>query len=99
MDQKKLFVGNLPFKISTSELQGMFETYGEIEDIVIITDRESGRSKGFGFITFANQKDAEKALAMDGKEVQGRPVRVNIAKEKEKESGRGGRTGSGDRKY
>ena len=75
------------------ELQDIFEEFGEVEDLVVITDRETGRSKGFGFITFANQADAEKALCMDGKDVGGRPIRVNIAKEKESRSsgGRGDR--------
>jgi heterogeneous nuclear ribonucleoprotein A1/A3 len=90
MDQRKLFVGNLPFKISTNELQDIFEAYGEVEDLVIITDRESGRSKGFGFITFGNEESAKKALEMDGKEVQNRQIRVNIAKEKEDGGRRGG---------
>ncbi len=92
MDQRKLFVGNLPFKISSSELQDVFEEFGEVEDLVIISDRETGRSKGFGFVTFASQENAKKALALDGKEVQGRQIRVNVAKEKE-DSGRGGRGG------
>ncbi len=97
MDQRKLFVGNLPFKISSEELQDLFEEFGEVEDLVIITDRETGRSKGFGFVTFGNEESAKKALALDGKEVQGRQIRVNIAKEKEKDEGRGGRGGDSRR--
>lgn len=99
MDQRKLFVGNLPFKISSNELQDVFEEFGEVEDLVIITDRETGRSKGFGFVTFGNEESAKKALALDGKEIQGRQIRVNIAKEKEKDEGRssGGRGGDNRR--
>ncbi|MBP9722551.1 MAG: RNA-binding protein [Gammaproteobacteria bacterium] len=91
MDQRKLFVGNLPFKISSNDLQDIFEEYGEVEDLVIISDRETGRSKGFGFVTFTSQENAKKALALDGKEIQGRQIRVNIAKEKEEGSRSGGR--------
>jgi cold-inducible RNA-binding protein len=96
MNPKKLFVGNLPFKLKTQELQQMFEEFGSVQDAVIITDRESGRSKGFGFVTFEDDGSAKDALSLDGKELEGRPIRVNVAKEREN-SDRGGRGDRGGR--
>ena len=90
MNQKKLFVGNLSFKIKSLNLKELFEEFGTVEDAVVITDRDSGRSKGFGFVTFEDSNNAKDAVAkMDGKTVEGRPIRVNIAKEKEARTGGG----------
>lgn len=83
MDKNKLFVGSLPWAINNDSLRELFAQYGEITEAVVITDRESGRSKGFGFVTFMNEEDAQKALEMDGKEVEGRTIVVNVAKPKE----------------
>ena len=69
MDNKKLFVGSLPWAINSDSLRALFAEYGEIIDAVVITDRETGRSKGFGFVTFSTEESAQKALEMDGKEV------------------------------
>lgn len=96
MNPKKLFVGNLPFKLKTQDLQKMFEEFGAVQDAVIITDRESGRSKGFGFVTFEDDGSAKDALSLDGKELEGRPIRVNVAKERES-GDRGSNRGRGDR--
>ena len=82
MQQNKLFVGNLPFNSNESDLQEAFEQFGEIDEIRVITDRETGRSKGFAFITFAENDDANSALAMDGKDMNGRALRVNFATER-----------------
>ena len=87
--KNKLFVGGLPWAINNNSLNDLFAQYGEITDAVVITDRDSGRSKGFGFVTFASDEDAQKALEMDGKDIEGRNITVNIAKPK-KET-RGGR--------
>ncbi|WP_422134059.1 RNA recognition motif domain-containing protein [Endozoicomonas sp. ALD040] len=82
MQQNKLFIGNLPFSSDESDLQQAFEQFGEIDEIRVITDRETGRSRGFAFITFAESDNAQSALTMDGKELNGRPLRVNFATER-----------------
>lgn len=94
MQQNKLYVGNLPFSVDEAQLRELFSAYGEISELAMITDRDTGRSKGFAFITFASQQAAEKALELDGKDVGGRNMRVNIAQEREKKGG-GGRGGRG----
>ena len=72
---KKLYVGNLPWSVKTDDLQQLFADFGELEDVFVMTDRATGRSKGFGFVTFANDADAETAISeMNGKEV-GEPGR------------------------
>lgn len=77
----KIYVGNLPFSTGYEELKSLFEPYGEITDAIVMADKFSGRSKGFGFVTFANKEDAEKAISeMDGKEVGGRNIKVSEAK-------------------
>lgn len=84
MDTKnKLFVGSLPWSINNDSLRELFAQYGEITEAIVITDRETGRSKGFGFVTFAKEEDAQKALEMGGKEVEGRTIVVNVAKPRE----------------
>lgn len=88
MDKNKLFVGSLPWSINNDSLKAMFEQYGEITEAVVITDRMSGRSKGFGFVTFTKEEDAKKALEMNGKEVEGRTIVVNTARPREQRSDR-----------
>ena len=90
MQQNKLYVGNFPYSIDEDQLREMFSTFGQIEDIALIKDRETGRSKGFAFITFASQQAAETALSLNGKDVDGRALKVNMAQEKESRGGRGG---------
>lgn len=90
MEKNKLFVGSLPWSITNDTLREMFAQYGEITEAVVINDRESGRSKGFGFVTFAKEEDAQKALEMHGREVEGRTINVNIAKPREERGGGGG---------
>lgn len=81
---KKLFVGNLSWGLTDESFRDAFASYGAIEEAVIIKDKFSGRSKGFGFVTFTNDEDADKAIAeMDGKELDGRPIAVNEARPKE----------------
>ncbi len=89
MDKNKIFVGSLPWSINESSLKELFSQYGEIAEAIIIIDRDSGRSKGFGFVTFANEESAQKALEMNGKEVEGRTIVVNIAKPREERGGSG----------
>jgi len=83
MDKNKLFVAGIPWSMTNDALRELFSQYGEITEAIIINDRESGRSKGFGFVTFANAEDAQKALEMDGKEVDGKTLVVNIARPRE----------------
>ena len=80
-NRSKLFVGNLPWSMSLSDLEALFKEFGELTDFVIITDRMSGRSKGFGFVTFADEANAAKAAeALNGKEIDGRAIVVNVAR-------------------
>lgn len=90
MKQNKLYVGNFPYTVDEDQLRELFSSYGEIEDLALIKDRDTGRPKGFGFITFASQQSAEKALEMDGKDLGGRPLKVNMATEKPARGGGGG---------
>lgn len=90
MDNKKLFVGSLPWSVTSQSLRDLFAQYGEITDAVIISDRATGRSKGFGFVTFAKEEDAEKAKQeMNGKDIEGRSIIVNTAKPREEKRGFG----------
>lgn len=77
----KIYVGNLPFKVNNDSLKETFATFGEITEAVVIQDKYSGRSKGFGFVTFANAESAQKAITeMNGKELEGRALKVNEAR-------------------
>jgi RNA recognition motif-containing protein len=93
MQQNKLYVGNFPYSVDEDQLRSLFSPYGEIEELALIMDRETGRSKGFAFITFATQQAAESALEKNGVDMSGRALRVNMAQEKS--GGRGGRRGGG----
>ena len=78
---KKLYVGNLPYTITDEELQKLFATFGQIVSAIVIKDKFSGRSKGFGFVEFAEEAAADKAIAeMNGKEHGGRALVVNEAR-------------------
>src|SRR3990170_2942918 len=96
---KNLFVGNVSFQTTESELQALFEPFGEITRVQIMTDRDTGRSRGFAFVEMANDEDAAKAIAaLNGKEVNGRALNVNEARPKPEGSGpRGGGGGGGGR--
>jgi len=77
----KLFVGNLPFTVTSEKLSELFSPYGEIKEATVIMNKFNGRSKGFGFVTFASEESAAKAVAeMNGKEVEGRQMTVSEAK-------------------
>ncbi len=81
----KLFVGNLPWSVDDTKLGELFAEFGELTSARVITDRESGRSRGFGFVEFATDAEASAAQeAMDGKEVDDRPINVSIAKPSER---------------
>lgn len=96
MQQNKLYIGNLPYSVDEARLRATFAPYGEISEIAVIKDRDTGRPKGFAFITFATQQAAEKALEQNGHDLDGRPLRVNMAMERDtRGGGRFGRSGSG----
>jgi len=97
--QNKLYVGNLPFSVDEAQLRAIFAPYGEISELSLIMDRDTGRPKGFGFVTFANQQAAEKALEQNGKDMGGRAMRVNIATEKPRTGGPRGGGGGGGRRW
>ena len=90
---KKLFVGGLSWDTTDETLQKAFEPYGEITEAKVITDRDTGRSRGFGFVTFARDEDAKTAISkMHGTSLDGRNITVNEAQERSpREGGRGGR--------
>ncbi|MEM9453230.1 MAG: RNA-binding protein [Myxococcota bacterium] len=88
---QRLFVGNLSFQTSEEDLRSAFSEHGEVVDAKIITDRETGRSRGFGFLTMGTDDAARSAIeAMNGFELDGRPLRVNEAEERRPRGGGGG---------
>ena len=91
---KKLFVGGLSWDTTDEGLRQAFATYGEITEAKVITDRDTGRSRGFGFVTFAQNEDATSAISkMDGTNLDGKTIKVNEAQEKGPRQG--GRSGGG----
>jgi RNA recognition motif-containing protein len=88
---KKLFVGSLSWGTNDEALRDAFAPYGEINEAVVITDRDTGRSRGFGFVTFEDDEAADKAIAaLNGTELDGRTIRVDVAQAKERNRGGGG---------
>lgn len=95
---KKLYVGNLPYSVRDESLRAAFEQYGAIVSATVIMDRASGRSKGFGFVEFENDADADAAIAaMNGTELEGRQLVVNEARPMEERPPRRDRNGGGNR--
>ena len=104
----RIYVGNLPFSVTQEQLKELFSQYGEIEEAVVVTNKFSGRSKGFGFVSFKDEASADKAIAeMNKKEVEGRPLNVKEAlpfdenrprKRFERRGGRGGFRSRGPRR-
>lgn len=91
----KLYVGNLSFNTSNSELEELFAAIGSVESATVVEDRETGRSRGFGFVEMASKEDGEKAIAeLNGTEFAGRELKVNEAKPRENRGG-GGYGGGG----
>jgi len=91
---KKLYVGNLSYGATESSIRALFENHGAVESVNMITDRDTGRSKGFGFVEMTNDAEAQRAIsALNGKEVDGRALTVNEARPKtDRGSGGGGRS-------
>ena len=80
MNQNKLYVGNIPYSTTEDELQATFAPYGPLQEVKIITDRETGRSRGFAFVTFDNSEGAEAATQLNGQDLAGRRLVVNVAR-------------------
>ncbi len=81
---KKLYVGNLPWTSTEADLRDLFSTFGEVHSAAVITDRDTGRSRGFGFVEL-DENAADKAISdLDGKDYGGRPIRVNEAQQRER---------------
>ena len=95
---KNLYVGNLPHSTTEAELRSLFEAHGAVEKITLVTDRDTGRSRGFGFVEMANTSEADKAIAtLNGTDLGGRTLTINEAKPKaERPRGGGQRFGGGD---
>jgi RNA recognition motif-containing protein len=93
---KKLYVGNLSYETADADLAKLFEPYGTVQSAQVIMDRETGRSKGFGFVEMGSDQEAQAAIAgLGGKQVGGRSLTVNEAKPREDRRGGGGRGGHG----
>jgi cold-inducible RNA-binding protein len=92
----RLFVGNLNFKTSSEDLQELFGQVGEVQSASVVTDRETGRSRGFGFVEMASQEEGQKAIEQfNGKDFNGRNLTVNEARPREDRGNRGGGGGGG----
>ncbi len=93
---KNIFVGNLSFNTNEDELRQMFESYGQVDRVSIMTDRDTGRSRGFGFVEMSSNEDGEKAIAaLNGSQIGGRTINVNEARPKAERGGGGGGGGFG----
>src|ERR1700709_2064730 len=91
-----IFVGSLPFSLQEADLRELFEAYGEVSTVKLISDRETGRSKGFGFVEMPDDESAQKAITgLNGAEVKGRSIAVSQAEEKKPNDRRGGGGGYG----
>ena len=95
---KKLYVGNLSYSTTSAALQEMFAPYGKVESASVVEDRDTGRSKGFGFVEMSSDAEAQAAMAaLDGTSSEGRTLKVNEAKPREDRGGGGGGGGRGGR--
>jgi RNA recognition motif-containing protein len=93
---KKIYVGNLAYGVTDSDLEQLFGAHGTVQSAQVIMDRDTGRSKGFGFVEMGSDQEAQAAIAaLSGKEVDGRALTVNEARPKEGGGGGGGRGGHG----
>jgi cold-inducible RNA-binding protein len=95
---KNIFVGNLDFKTAEEDLRQLFGQYGTVSRVSIMTERDTGRSRGFGFVEMSNTEEGEKAiLSLNGTQLGGRAINVNEARPKTERSGRGSGFGKGSR--
>ena len=87
----KIFVGNMSFQSSEETIRSLFAEHGQVDEVAIVTDRDTGRPRGFGFVTMPNDDEAQSAIdAINGQSVDGRPLNVNQARPKERGGGGGG---------
>ena len=86
----KLYVGNLNFRTTQESLEGLFSNYGEVQEVAIITDRETGRPRGFAFVTMNDEGGKEAIEALNGQEFEGRTLNINEARPREQRGGGGG---------
>ena len=97
---KRIYVGNLAYSVSSADLEQLFGAHGTVQSAQVIEDRDSGRSKGFGFVEMSNDDEARAAIeALNGTDHGGRALTVNEAKPRESRSGAGGGGGRGGRRY
>jgi RNA recognition motif-containing protein len=95
---KKLYVGNLPWSFTSSDLEALFAPFGTVQSAEVVSDRETGRSRGFGFVEMETQQASEEAIrALNEKDIQGRNLTVNEARERTSGGGGGGGGGRGGR--
>jgi len=92
---KKIYVGNLPFSASEDDVRNLFATYGDVQSVSLITDRETGRLRGFGFVEMDENGAREAIQALDGQDFMGRNLKVNEAQDKPRTGGGGGGGGRG----
>ncbi len=98
MNSNKLYVGGLPYEVTDDRLEEIFSAHGTVESTRVITDRMTGRSRGFGFVEMSSQEEAQQAIdKLNGTDLDGRSLTVNEAKPKEQRSGGGGGGGGRDR--
>lgn len=96
----KLYVGNLSYTTTQDTLHTEFGAHGQVEEVAVITDRETGRPRGFAFVTMANDEEGRAAIeTLNGREVDGRTITVNEARPKTERGGRGGGGGGGGRRW
>ncbi len=94
MENNKLYVGNMSWNTDEAGLRAAFEAFGSVQEVAIITDRDTGRPRGFGFVTMSSDAEASEAVAaMDGQQLDGRALRVNIAEARKGGGGGGGGRG------
>ena len=99
MSNNKLFVGNLSFNTAENDLRDAFAEHGTVEEVKLMTDRDTGRPRGFGFVTMSTAEEAQAAMnALNGRQLDGRALTVNVAKPREERSGGSG-YGSARREY
>jgi len=93
---KKIYIGNFSFNMTEQELRSLFEPYGAVESATLVTDRDTGRSRGFGFVSMTNDEEADKAMAaLNGRDSGGRALTVNEARPQAPRGGGGFREGGG----
>lgn len=87
----KIYVGNMSFSTTEESLEALFSNYGQVDEVAVISDRETGRPRGFAFVTMTNDEEAREAISsLDNTEFEGRTLKVNEAKPREDRGGRGG---------